>query len=135
MCYMQIEELIKGEKYCNIKCLWYWNPNFSFSRGLQPLNNDNDVLRFAQGVRGFKIIGVCVEQKVEDVIFEEVNGEDANVEGANEEVNNGGANAEETIEGANVESNADANVKANEESNEKEDEELSEEAMKKQMEK
>ncbi|XP_050878006.1 uncharacterized protein LOC127081821 [Lathyrus oleraceus] len=109
MSYMQIEELIKDEGYCNIKCLWYWNLNFSFSRGFQPLNNDNDVLRFMEDVRGFKVIDIYVEHKVEeinieDVMFEEDNYEEVNVEGADEEVNIDGADGEVNVEGVDEES-------------------------------
>ncbi|KAI5439440.1 hypothetical protein KIW84_025005 [Lathyrus oleraceus] len=31
-------------------CLWYWHPTYNFSRGLRPLNNDQDVLRFSKDV-------------------------------------------------------------------------------------
>ncbi|KAI5430121.1 hypothetical protein KIW84_034626 [Lathyrus oleraceus] len=42
--YMDVERLIKSEGYVHIKYLWYWNPVFSFARGLRPLNNDKEVL-------------------------------------------------------------------------------------------
>ncbi|XP_058784134.1 uncharacterized protein LOC131658902 [Vicia villosa] len=105
--YMQIEELINAHGYFNIKCLWYWNPNFSFSHGLRPLNNDSDVLRFMEDVRGFKVVDIYVEHKVEevsidDVIFEE----EVTVE---VEVNN-----EEEV---NVEENVEVEVDNKEEEN------------------
>ncbi|CAI8610423.1 unnamed protein product [Vicia faba] len=96
--YMQIEDLIKAEGYCNIKCLWYWNLNFSFSRGLRPLNSDKDVLRLV------KDEGSNGEENVEET--REVNGEgetveenvEVNGEGATIEVNGEGAIIEETVE-------------------------------------
>ncbi|CAK8579362.1 unnamed protein product [Lathyrus sativus] len=116
MSYMQIEDLIKSEGYRNLKCLWYWNPNFSFSRGLRPLNNDNDVLRLMEDVRGFKVVDLYVEHKVEeiniqDVIFEKDNGEKVNGEGANvnvegakdEEVSVGGVDEEVSVDGVDEE--------------------------------
>ncbi|CAL5187720.1 unnamed protein product [Lathyrus oleraceus] len=56
MSYMDVERLIKSEGYVDIRCLWYWNPIFSFSRGLMSLNNDKDVLQFAKDVVGHKVI-------------------------------------------------------------------------------
>lgn len=44
MSYMELDDMIKSGDYVNIKCLWYWHPAYSFSRGLRPLNNDQDVL-------------------------------------------------------------------------------------------
>ncbi|CAK8562082.1 unnamed protein product [Lathyrus sativus] len=69
-----------------------------------------------EDVRGFKVVDLYVEHKVEeisieDVIFEEDNGEGANdevnVEGANNEVNVEGANDEVNVEGANDEVNVE----------------------------
>lgn len=51
---MQIESMIKGEGYFNIRCIWYWNPKFSFARGLRLLNNDLDVLAFIEDVNGLR---------------------------------------------------------------------------------
>ena len=84
MSYMDIEGLIKGEGYCNIRCLWYRDPKFSFSLGLRPLNNDQDVLKFVQDVRGFKVVDVYVEHKVEEVNIENVIFEDVDVEEVND---------------------------------------------------
>lgn len=44
MSYMQVMELFKRGGYKDIKCMWYWNPMYIFSRGLRPLKYDNDVL-------------------------------------------------------------------------------------------
>src|ERR1051325_553313 len=88
MSYMDIEGLIKGEGYCNIQCLWDQDPKFSFSLGLRPLNNDQDVLKFVQDVRGFKVVDVYVEHKVEEVNIEDVNFEDVDVEEVNDEEKN-----------------------------------------------
>ncbi|KAI5391001.1 hypothetical protein KIW84_076024 [Lathyrus oleraceus] len=95
---------------------------------LRPLNNDNDVLRFMEDIRGFLVIDVYAEHIVEeinikDIIYEEVNGEDANVEGAKEEVNNEGENEKENAEGANEEVN---NEGENEEANVEDSKEESE---------
>lgn len=62
---MELESLIQSEGYDNIKCLWYWNPEYSFPRGLRPLNNDQDVLQFSKDVIGYEIIDVYVEHNVE----------------------------------------------------------------------
>ncbi|KAI5446918.1 hypothetical protein KIW84_014676 [Lathyrus oleraceus] len=64
MSYMELKDMIKSEGYVNIKCLWYWNPTYSFSRGLKPLNNDQDVLQFLKDVVGYNVIDVYVEHNV-----------------------------------------------------------------------
>ncbi|CAL5200759.1 unnamed protein product [Lathyrus oleraceus] len=64
MSYMELEDMIKSEGYVNIKCLWYWNPTYSFSRGLRPLNNDQDVLQFSKDVVSYDVIDVYVEHSV-----------------------------------------------------------------------
>ncbi|CAL5194027.1 unnamed protein product [Lathyrus oleraceus] len=63
--YMELEDMIKSDGYVNIKCLWYWNPAYSFSSGLRPLNNDQDVLQFSKDVVGYDVIDVYVEHSVE----------------------------------------------------------------------
>ncbi|KAI5419925.1 hypothetical protein KIW84_043910 [Lathyrus oleraceus] len=65
MACMDLERLVKNEDYSNIRCMWYWNPRFSFSRGLRPLNNDNDVLIFSKDVIEYEEIVVYVEHNVE----------------------------------------------------------------------
>lgn len=40
------------------------NPMFNFSRGLRPLNNDNDVLIFVKDVIRYEVVGVYVELNV-----------------------------------------------------------------------
>ncbi|KAI5404841.1 hypothetical protein KIW84_051852 [Lathyrus oleraceus] len=64
MSYMELKDMIKSEGYINIKCLCYWNPAYSFSRGLRPLNNDQDVLQFSKYVVGYDVIDVYVEHSV-----------------------------------------------------------------------
>ncbi|XP_058759381.1 uncharacterized protein LOC131632657 [Vicia villosa] len=120
MSYMEIENMIKNEGYCNIRCLWYWHSKYAFSRGLRPLNDDKDVLNFMEDIRGYKLIDIYVEHKVEEVniedvrfndaIDEEVNVEEANVEEVNieevivEDENVEEANGEdENVEDVNVE--------------------------------
>lgn len=44
MYYMLLEDMIKKQGYTNVRCMWYWNPKFSFARGLRPLNYDGDML-------------------------------------------------------------------------------------------
>ncbi|CAI8615409.1 unnamed protein product [Vicia faba] len=65
MSYMNLKNLIKDEGYRNIKCTWYWNPKYSFSRGLRPLNCDSDVLKFAEDIKGFELVDVYVEHSIE----------------------------------------------------------------------
>ncbi|XP_058755919.1 uncharacterized protein LOC131629134 [Vicia villosa] len=120
MSYMEIEKMIKNEGYCNIRCLWFWHSKYAFSRGLRPLNDDKDVLNFMEDIRGYKLIDIYVEHKVEEVniedvrfddaIDEEVNVEEANVEEVNieevivEDENVEEANGEdENVEDVNVE--------------------------------
>ncbi|CAL5199734.1 unnamed protein product [Lathyrus oleraceus] len=62
--YMKLEDVIKREGYINIKCLWHWNPAYNFYRGLRPLNNDQDVLKFSKDVVGYDVIYVYVEHSV-----------------------------------------------------------------------
>lgn len=92
-----------------------WNPKFSFSRGLRPLNNDNDVMQFAKYVIGSEVIDVYVDHIIDnpeimdaselgtkiddDEHVEEMSG-DGNVdEDHNVEVNN------ENVEGMNGDGN------------------------------
>ncbi|CAI8589726.1 unnamed protein product [Vicia faba] len=49
----------------NIKCMWYWNPKYSFSRGLRPLNYDSGVLKLAEDIKGFDLVDVYVEHSIE----------------------------------------------------------------------
>ncbi|XP_058747460.1 uncharacterized protein LOC131620408 [Vicia villosa] len=65
MSYMQFEKLIRKEGYRNIKCMWYWNPKYSFSRGLRPLNCDGDVLKLIEDLKGFDLVDIYVEHTVE----------------------------------------------------------------------
>lgn len=44
----------------------YWNPRFNFSRGLRPLNNDNDMMIFAKYVIGYEVIDVYVEHNIDN---------------------------------------------------------------------
>jgi hypothetical protein len=64
--YMEIDGLVKSLGYSSFKCLWYCDPRLSFSRGLRPLNKDNDVLKFIGDVKGFEIVDVYVEHKVDN---------------------------------------------------------------------
>lgn len=64
MSYMELEDMIKSEGYVNKQCLWYWNPTYSFSLGLKPFNNDQDVLQFSKDVVGYDVIDVYVEYNV-----------------------------------------------------------------------
>lgn len=68
MFHMQITKLIKSLGYMNIKCLWYQRPKYSFPSGLRPLNSDVDVLKFAEDVKGFKVIEVFVEYNIYEPI-------------------------------------------------------------------
>jgi hypothetical protein len=62
---MELETMIKSEGYGNIRCLWYWIPKLSFTRGLRPLNNDQDILTFIEDVKGYNVIDVYVEHPIE----------------------------------------------------------------------
>ncbi|KAI5428369.1 hypothetical protein KIW84_033381 [Lathyrus oleraceus] len=66
---MQLEDLIRTEGYRNIKCTWYWNYKYNFSRDLRPINCDGNVLKFSKDVKGFDLVDVCVEHSIE-VIYE-----------------------------------------------------------------
>ncbi|KAK2427339.1 hypothetical protein QL285_025923 [Trifolium repens] len=63
---MEIDGLIKSLGYASVKCLWYCDPSLSFSRGLRPLNNDNDLLNFVGDVKGFEVVDVYVEHIVDN---------------------------------------------------------------------
>lgn len=70
-----------------------------------------------EDVRGFKVIDIYVEHKVEeinieDVIFKEDNGEEVNAEGADKEVN---------VEGEDEESETDPNYNMSSEDDEKDE--------------
>ena len=72
MFYMQIEWMIKSEKYDNIRWLWYWNPKFSFSRSIIPIKCDTTVLKFDEDVNGFELVDVNLKHNIDnsDVIDE-----------------------------------------------------------------
>lgn len=63
---MDLESLIKIEGNNDIKCIWYWNPKFSFSHGLRPLNNDKDVLQFFKDVLGYAQIDVYIKHNIDN---------------------------------------------------------------------
>lgn len=64
MSYMQVVELIKRGGYKDIKCMWYWNPMYIFSRGLRPLKCDNDVLQLTKDANVFELIYVYIEYNI-----------------------------------------------------------------------
>ncbi|CAI8585914.1 unnamed protein product [Vicia faba] len=65
MSFMDLESMITSEGYGHIKCLWYWIHALSFTRGLRPLNNDQDILTFNEDVKGYNVIDVYVENPIE----------------------------------------------------------------------
>jgi hypothetical protein len=67
--YMEIDGLVKSLGYSSFKCLWYCDPRLSFSRGLRPLNKDNDVLKFIGDVKGFEVVDVYVEHNVDNPLM------------------------------------------------------------------
>lgn len=66
MSHMQITKMVKSLGYMSFKRLWYQHPKYSFTRGLRPLNNDEDVLKFAEDVKGFNVIDVFVEHCIDN---------------------------------------------------------------------
>lgn len=64
MFYMHLEGMIRIDRLTNVKCLWYWNPRFCFSRGLRPLNCDVDVLKFIEDGNGFELVDVYVDRAI-----------------------------------------------------------------------
>lgn len=48
----------------DIKCMWYWNLRYSFSRGLRFVNCDGDVLKFVEDVKGFDLVDAYVEHSI-----------------------------------------------------------------------
>lgn len=68
MSYMQLEPLIQKEGYTNVKCMLYWNPRFSFARGLRPLNCDADLLKFIEDINGIgiELVYVYVEHSIDN---------------------------------------------------------------------
>nr|XP_027186490.1 uncharacterized protein LOC113784480 [Cicer arietinum] len=66
MSHMQITKMVKSLGYMSFKSLWYQHPKYSFTRGLRPLNNDEDVLKFAEDVKGFNVIDVFVEHCIDN---------------------------------------------------------------------
>lgn len=55
--------------YLNIKYMWYYYPKFSFDCGLRPLNNDVDVVKFAEYLNEFKSFDIYVEHIIDDSII------------------------------------------------------------------
>ncbi|XP_058755282.1 uncharacterized protein LOC131628458 [Vicia villosa] len=91
--YIELEKLIHEVGYTSLKGIWYVNPRFSFSRGLTPIENDRDVLRFDKYVEGFDLVDVYVEHAIDIpvIVDEEELGNDGNLA---ENVAEGGPNVE-----------------------------------------
>lgn len=49
---IELDKILNTIGYQSYSCLWYRQPWKDLSNGLKPLNNDQDVVRFIQDVRG-----------------------------------------------------------------------------------
>jgi hypothetical protein len=56
MSYMDISKLIKSLGYNDFKSLYYRHPKLALGHRLRPLNCDDDVLKFANHVKGYEVI-------------------------------------------------------------------------------
>lgn len=63
---MELLEWIKKQRYRDIKCMWYRNLRFSFTRGLRTLNCDNDVLQMIKGGDGWELLDLYVENYISE---------------------------------------------------------------------
>lgn len=63
---MEIFELIKSLGYARFKIIWYHDLKFSLERGLRPINNDKDVLKFGEDMKGYDCDDIYVEHIADD---------------------------------------------------------------------
>ncbi|XP_058765307.1 uncharacterized protein LOC131638779 [Vicia villosa] len=68
MCYMDFIKVVNNLGYIRIKGMWYHHPKFSFERGLRPLNNDADVLKFGEDMNGYDVGNIYVEHIVDEPV-------------------------------------------------------------------
>ncbi|CAK8541677.1 unnamed protein product [Lathyrus sativus] len=62
--YFELLELIKKDGYRDIMCIWYWNPRYSFTRGLRKIKGNGDVLRLIRDVDGCEVVDLYVEHSI-----------------------------------------------------------------------
>ncbi|XP_073221503.1 uncharacterized protein [Cicer arietinum] len=61
MSYTDISKVVKSLGYRDFKNLYYPHPKVALSRGLRPLNCDDDVLKFVKDVKGYEVIELYVD--------------------------------------------------------------------------
>ena len=66
MCYMDFMKVVKELGYVRIKGMWYHHLKLSLARGLRPLNNDADVLKFGEDMKGYDLGNIYVEHVVDE---------------------------------------------------------------------
>ncbi|CAK8534364.1 unnamed protein product [Lathyrus sativus] len=64
--YMEIFEVIKSLSYVRAKCIWYHDPKFSLERRLRPMNNDKDILKFGEDMKGYDYADIYVDHIVDE---------------------------------------------------------------------
>lgn len=68
---IELDKQLKLIGYGSYKCLWYRHPERDLSNGLRELNNDQDVRRFNDDVKGHSLVDVYVEHLIETLVFGE----------------------------------------------------------------
>ncbi|KAI5441136.1 hypothetical protein KIW84_010557 [Lathyrus oleraceus] len=69
MSYMEIFRVIKSLCYARVKCMWYHDMKFSLERGIRTINNDKDVLKFGEDMKGYDYNDIYVEHIVYEPNF------------------------------------------------------------------
>ncbi|WJX34001.1 hypothetical protein P8452_22155 [Trifolium repens] len=67
--YKDVVELVKSLGYRDFKCLYYRHPQLALSRGLRPLNCDDNVLTFIEDIKGYEVVEVYLEHLVDTPIL------------------------------------------------------------------
>jgi hypothetical protein len=67
--YKDVVELVKSLGYRDFKSLYYRHPQLALSRGLRPLNCDDNVLTFIEDIKGYEVVEVYLEHLVDTPIL------------------------------------------------------------------
>ncbi|WJX76741.1 hypothetical protein P8452_60124 [Trifolium repens] len=67
--YKDVVELVKSLGYRDFKSLYYRHPQLALSRGLRPLNCDDNVLTFIEDIKGHEVVEVYLEHLVDTPIL------------------------------------------------------------------
>ncbi|KAI5421780.1 hypothetical protein KIW84_045278 [Lathyrus oleraceus] len=65
--YMEIFKVTKSLGYVRVKFMWYHDSKFSLEHGRIPINNDKDILKFREDMKGYDYVNIYVEHIVDEL--------------------------------------------------------------------